>query len=279
MTRILLVCCLAISQPSAFAIDISIGTARLSIPTPAGYSPVPSGTKYAELAKHNVAPGTEQLALFLLDADAALVAKGELPESPRKFCVGAPTKLMQASVTTADFAKMKRLIKSQNEEVWKELEAQMPGLLQKINKGVLEDLNVDWNVSVNQILPLPPHYETERGLAYLFIVKYNANVENGKPSVIEAVCTTTFLHLRGKVLFLYAYAEKPGLGWTRSGSERWADSIMAANPSVEASTGGEASSVGPGFNWGKVAQKALAGAIIGAIFGGVGYMFKKSRKG
>jgi hypothetical protein len=163
---------------------------------------------YAEFAKRFVPPSNEQFALFLQDADVAVAARGEIPQPERWFYVQSAKALIQPFVTTADFAQLKRTIKTQNEGIVKKAKSQVPGLLQNVNKGISADYDVDVNLSLDQMVPLPPHYETERGLAYSSILKYKANDEDGKPSVYEGVVTATFVHVQGKVLFLYANAEK-----------------------------------------------------------------------
>jgi len=278
MKKILLLCCLALFHPVAFAVDISVGSTRLSIPTPSGFDPITSEmAPYAKLAQRFVPPSNEQFVLLLPSADAAIAAKGQIPESTRRFYVQTTKELIQPFVSAHDFAELKRMIKTQNEEILRKAEAQMPGLLQAVNQGISKDYELDLGLSMAQMLPLPPHYETERGLAYSMILKYNVNDENGKPSVFEGVVTATFVHLQGKVLFLYANAEKSGLEWSRMESQKWADMIIAANPSVGAIAVREASKRQSGFDWSKVLEKAVVGAIIGGLIGLLGYVFRKKK--
>jgi len=278
MKHALLLCGLLIFQPLLMAIDISVGTARLTIPSPDGYSPITSDMQpHAELAKRFVPPSNEQFALFLPDADVALAARGKIPKPQRSFYVQSAKALIQPFVSTADFAQLKRMMKTQNEEILKKAESQMPGLLQKLNKGISADYDVDLNLSLDQMLPLPPHYETERGMAYSTLLKYKVNDEDGKPSVFEGVVTATFVHIQGKVLFLYANAEKSGLDWCRSESQKWADTVIAANPSTGDIAVRESRPSRTGFDWSKVFGKAVAGAIIGGIVGALGYVFRKKK--
>ncbi len=277
MKHILLLCGFFISQPLLMGVEISVGGTRLSIPPPDGYAPITSDMPYAEFAKRFVPPMNEQFALFLSDADIASAARGEIPKSERRFYVQTAKKIVQPFVSTADFAELKRTIKTQNDEALKKAQAQMPGFLEKANKGIADDYNVDLNLSLDQMLPLPPHYETERGLAYSMILKYKANDQNGKPVVFEGVVTATFVHLQGKVLFLYANAEKSALEWCRAESKKWADTIIAANPSTGDVALRESTAGRSGVDWGKVFGKALAGAVAGGIIGAVLYLFRKKK--
>jgi hypothetical protein len=279
MKRLLLILSLLLFvQATVLAVEISVGAARLSIPSPAGYSPITSDMQpYAEVIKRFVPPSNEQLAAFLPEADAAAAVRGETPQPERWFYVQASKGLIEPFVSTADFTKMKRILKEQNEEIFKKAASQAPGLLRNVNKGISADYNVDLNLSLNQMLPLPPHYETERGLAYSTLLKYKINDKEGNPTDLEGVVTATFVHLRGKVLFLYVNAEKSGLDWCRSESRKWADSVIAANPSTGDIAARESEPSRTGFDWSKVFGTAIAGAIIGGIVGALGYLFKKKK--
>lgn len=276
MKKILIACGLALLPPLALAIDISVGETQLSIPAPAGFSPVTSDMKpYAELATRLVPPSNEQFALFLPSADTAIAARGEIPVSERKFSVQTIKEMIRQYVSAADFAELKRILKTQNEEILKKAEAQMPGLLEKMNKSLSDAEKVDLNLSVVQMLPFPPHYETERGMAYSMLIRYSMNDENGKPSVFEGVVTTTFVHVRGKVLFLYANAEKSGLSWSKAESGKWAERVIAANPSVGVDVARETTRRRSGFDWGEIVEKTIVGAVIGGVVGLIAYLFGK----
>ncbi len=232
---------------------------------------------YADFAKQFVPPMNEQYALFLLSPDVASAARGETPQSERRFYIQTAKALVERFISTDDFAELKRMVKTQNDEILKKAEAQMPGLFEKVNKGLSENQNLDLNLSLDQIVPLPPHYETERGFAYSMILRYKVNDENGKPSVFEGTVTATFVHLQGKVLFLYVNAEKAALDWSRSAAQNWADSIIAANPSSEAIAARESKPSRSGFDWSKVFSKAATGAIIGGIVGAFAFLFRKKK--
>ena len=277
MKHALLLCGLLISRP-LLAVEISVGATRLSIPAPSGYLLVTSEMlPYAELAKRFVPPSNEQFALFLPEADGAAAARGEIPDPERWFYVQTSKALIRPFVSTGEFAQLKQAVKGKNEEILKKVESQLPGLLEKVNKGISSDYKIDLNLSIEQILPLPPHYETERSLAYSTLLKYKGTDGEGKSSVSEGVVTATFVHLQGKVLFLYVNAERSAIDWCRSESRKWADTVIAANPSTEEIATHERRPAGPGFNWNSVLGRAVAGAVIGGVLGTVGYVFRKRR--
>lgn len=232
---------------------------------------------YAEMDQRLVVPTNEQFASFLTSADADQAAAGQMPEVERKFSVQTTKALIGQFVSTQDFGELKRIVKAENEEVLKKAEAQIPGLLQKLNTSISNDYDVDLELAMAQMLPLPPHHETERGLAYSMILKYTANDERGTPHVFEGVATVTFVHLQGKILFLYSNAEKSGLEWSREESKKWADRIIAANPSTGAVAIRETSQRRSGFDSSRLLKNVIIGAVIGGLIGLVRYGVRKKK--
>jgi hypothetical protein len=276
MKHTLFVCLLGILQTSAFGVEITVGQTRLSIPAPAGFSAITGEMKpYAELAQRFVPPSNEQFALFLPDADVALAAKGQVPNSERKFYVQTTKTLVQPFVGSTDFSQLKGMIKTQNENTLKKIEEQVPDFLQKVNQGMAKDYGVDLGLSLTQMVPLPPHHETDRSLAYSMMVRMNAKDATGAPAVFEGVVTATFVHLQGKVLFLYVNAEKSALEWSRDQAQAWADAIIAANPSVGSVADRENRERLGGINWNEVGSTAIIGGIIGGVIGLVMYVFRR----
>ena len=278
MKLLLSACALALMSPLAGATEIVIGDTHLSIPAPAGFAPVTRDMKpYAEFAQRFVPETNEQFALFLSPADAAEAAKGGMPVPERKFYVQTAKALIQPFVGAADFAKLKDAIKTQNADYMKKVEAQMPGMMKKLSQGISDDYQVDVNLLVTQMLPFPPHYESERALGYSMLVKYSSNDANGKVVPFEGIATATFVYVRGKVLFLYANAEKDGLKWSRTESRKWAEMVIAANPSEGEVAVRETTQRASGFDWSEVGQKALIGAVVGGIIGLLSLLFKKKK--
>ena len=276
MKAILLLCFLALFGAEAIAVDIAVGSTQLSIPAPADFVPVTSEMgKYAELAKRFVPPSNEQYALFITRENAAMAMEGKIPAASRRFAVQTAKEIIPKVVTSAEFSQMKGAVNAQNQKVFDQVEAKMPGLLAKVNKGISDDYSVNMSLSLNKMLPLPTHNDTERSMAFSMFVKYDAEVK-GKPKTFEGVVTTTFLHLKGKVLFLYCYADKTDLEWSRVESQKWVDAIFAANPSIGSTASSENQRSGSSkIDW---SQVGISGLIAGLISGVVGIFKSKKQK-
>ena len=221
---------LLISPSLSWSSDISIGDVSLVIPKPEGFSPVtPKMAVLYEVQKQFVAPSNEEFISFIPDDVVEVVLKDEIPDLPRRFTVQTSRNLVNATVSSSYFLSLKKIIKSQNTKIIKEVEAQLPEIMGKMNKGIKEQYEVDLALSVSQMVPMPAHEETDNTLSYSMLVRYDMKDEMGNPDSFVAAVTTTFVHLKGKVLFLYSYAEESALEWSRKASHEWTSNLINSN--------------------------------------------------
>lgn len=259
--------------------DISVGGVSFAIPSPNGFSAVtPQMGLLSEVQKQFVAPTNKEFVAFIPEHDVPAALRDEIPDLPRRFTVQTAKSIVGVSVSSSDFAKLKNIIKTQNGEILKKVESQLPGLTRQMNEGITKKYDVDPAFSVSQMVPMPFHEETERTLAYSALVKYDMKDERGNPTTFVVIVTATFAHIKSKVLFLYAYSEESGLEWSREASRQWASAIIAANPSdLQTSVREMTPSAISGIDWGKVGAKAVAGAIIGLIVGLIGWLVNRGK--
>lgn len=264
---------------AAGATDISVGGVSLAIPKPSGFSAVtPQMGLLHEIQKQFVAPTNEEFVAFIPEQDVPSVLRGEIPSLPRRFTVQTAKRLVGVSVSSSDFANLKNIVKSQNADIMKKVEAQLPGLTTQLNEGITSKYDVDLAFSVSQMLPMPVHEETDRTLAYSALVKYDMKDEHGNPAPFAAIVTATFAHVKGKLLFLYSYSEESGLEWSRGASRQWASAIIAANPSdLQASVKEVMPSAISGIDFAKLGANAIAGALIGLAIGLIAWIVNRGR--
>ena len=263
------------------ATDISLGGVSLAIPNPNGFRPVTRQMSLLyDLQKQFVAPGNEEFVAFIPERDVPAALEGDLPDIHRRFTVQSAKNLIELSVSTSDFAKLKDIIKSQNNELMAKVERQIPGLTKKMNEGITKQYEVELALSVSKMMLMPVHEETDRTLAYSTLIKYDMKDENGKPAPFVAAVTATFAHVKGKVLFLYSHAEESGLEWSKKASQQWVNAVVAANQSdLEGSLKEALPSAVSGIDWGRVGAKAIAGAVIGLLIGLIVWAINRSKAG
>lgn len=210
---------------------ISVGGVELDIPNPPGYGPVtPQMTVVYDLQRQFVAPTNEEFVAFIPEARRPAALRGEVPDLSRRFAVQTARSIIDVSASSRDFATLKDIIRTQNDEIMRKVEQRLPGMLSRINEDIARRYDVDLDLSVSSIIPLPVHEESRRTLAYSAFVEFDMQDASGDPAPYVGVVTTTIVHVRDKILFLYSYAEKAGLVWSRETSGRWARAVVAANP-------------------------------------------------
>lgn len=211
---------------------ISIGGTVLEIPNPPGFVVVtPEMRLISDAEQQSVVPEMERFFSYIAESEVPRVLNDELPELPRVFTVLTARSASGVSVSKSDFSKIKQAIKTRNHGLFREVEGTIPGLLENVSKGIINQSDVDPGLAVSQAIPLPPHEDTDRRLAFSELAKMGHPYKAGNPTSNVLARTSTVILVKGKVLFLYSYAESRGLTWTREASKQWADSIVSANPS------------------------------------------------
>jgi len=275
----IIICFLLLVSGAVAAAEISVGGTSIIIPSPHGFAAVtPEMSTLYEFQKKFVASTNVEFQVFISEKDVPKALKDEIPDLERRFAVQTAKSLVNIPASKADFSKLKEIIKTQNDEMLKKVESAIGEAMGKINADITEQYDVDLAVSVFQMVPLPVHEETDRSLAYSSYVKYDMKDEKGNSTPFTAVVTATFVHIKGKVLFLYSYAEESALDWSKSMSAQWAKNVIKANPSdLQLSIKESLPSAVSQIDWEQVGVKALIGAIIGLIIGLIGWLVKRGK--
>jgi hypothetical protein len=250
---------------------VRVGQIELAIPVPAGFTPVVPEMKAVNQLLDAMTYGDNQrLAHYIPESDASLALNNEIPEMARSFSVQTPKKIANQPATKADFAQLAKDLVKYNTEIIQKLEKETPGYLKQANTK-LKEIDPDLNFQNMSFAPLPPHQQDERVLAYsMFMTTQTA------AGPVRIACTANILHVKAKLLFVYAYAPEKEMAWTRDTSKQWVAGILASNPSTPDIAKLEQS--GPSLlrtPGGRIARSAIIGAVVGGIFGLVQMLRKK----
>lgn len=250
-----------------------VGEKVLEIPSPKGFSLVtPKMNAVHRLSLQMDDHANDSLAYYIAESDVPVAMSGEMPSLERYFILKVNKKLKDLVVGSKDFTEFKTVIKQTNKQTFKSVEAKMPSLMDKTSKGISKEFDVDFAMKLSQLVPLDPHYETKNALAYSMYMNYGVAVDGSNEDFIVSG-TATFVNVAGKILFLYCYGPKEELEWTRSASETWARMVMESNSQPPSKTPGSG-----GFDWSRILEKGIVGAIIGgliALMFGIFSSFKK----
>lgn len=209
---------------------IHVGGVEIEIPSPPGFVAVtPEMPTLYDLQKHFVAPGNEEFVGFVAEEGAPAARRGEVPDMMRRFSVQTAKSLKLTMFSEEEFQELSSIVRTENAALIEAVEEEIPAATEQVNRGVKDDYDVDLALEITQMLPLPVHDFSRRTLAYSAYAKYSVNDENGRPAPFVATLTATFVHVEGKVLFLYCYGGEDDLEWTRDISKAWAEAILASN--------------------------------------------------
>jgi len=264
--------------PSLMAADISVTvvTTQLTIPEPAGYVRAAPGTAYDRLQENAVVPQNQRLASFVPAEALAAVERGEIPAIQRALSVQTPKAAIDHTVSKSDFKELKKFVTEQNAELTKTVEKRFPDAVKTVNERLKGEYGAKLDFSLSGMVPLGTHDDTERSLAFSMFVTYDLTDAAGKATNLAGVVTATFLHVRGKVLFLYVNGSEKDLEWTRATARSWAAAVIAANPS-DARTLAEENRRSRGFDWSRVGRSALIGAGIGGVIAVILQLSKRKK--
>jgi hypothetical protein len=258
---------------------MSVGGTMLEIPEPPGFALVtPQMATVLQARQSFRDPNAGHFFFYIQESEIPMALKGKLPSSGRS-CTAEPDESL--FVSQAEFAEAKRGIRVESEEFYREFAKELPGLMGNANDRVTKQLNVDYALSVSDLVPLSPHEETNRTLAWSTFSKVGARDTVGSPVSLVMVNTTTLIYVRGKVLYLTCCAEENGLAWSRATSKKWTDLVLAANPVDPQSSATESTPPTRGSD-GVAIGKVLGVIIIGGVIvlrGCIGHRCKAGNEG
>jgi hypothetical protein len=107
-------------------------------------------------------------------------------------------------------------------------EQSMPEKMVGLSNRVSETLDIELALSLSNVVPMPVHRQDERLTSHSMFIKYEMSKSSEKTDVIVTL-TTTFLFLKGKVLYVYVYGGPEDLSWTRKQAAQLINEIVSAN--------------------------------------------------
>jgi len=251
--------------PRAGSQPTTVGGTVLEIPTPTGFQPASGDlASLADFSQPFVPASNREIASFVQDEDARAIRDGREPRFERRHSAQVLRALEDTLVTHADFAQLKAEMRESSAELAGSVEKELSSAVEKVADGVTVDMEAPGaGVSV-----LPPHFETDRVLSVSQRISTWLVRADGTRTALRGTVTLSYVHVRGRLVFLYAFGQEDALDWTREASRQWALAVVAANPSDAATASREARrGTGRGIDWSRVGQKAVVGAVVGALVG------------
>lgn len=268
-----LLLCLFVNVQAA---EVEVGDRTITIPFPEGFVALtPEMSPYYEMMQAYIGPSNVRYLSLIPESAAEALLQGQTVEVRRYINIESEATLSNRSVSSSDFADFKAVLRDQVEQMYDEVEREMPRLMEKGNRELSEQWAADVAIQVGGFVPLPVHLDTERAIASSMYatVRTTVGAEDAGPVVVSA--TSLFLHARDKVLFLYVYGSKDDVEWTRETAGRLASDIIDSNGPTPGEQRSVSSSDARGIDWGQVLEKGLFGALAGGLIGLLAFLFRR----
>lgn len=264
---------------SANGVEIKVGDRLIDVPLPDGFVELtPMMSPYYETMRAYVAPNNIRYLTLIPKDNAEALLRGEDIELERYINVESEKGLTATSVSSDQFAELRGILRNQIEEMYANVEKQLPEMMNKGNAAISSEFSVDIAVEVGGIVPLPVHLDTDNAIANSMFMTVGVNVDNEDAGTDVIAATTLFLYVKDKVLFLYVYGSETELDWTKDTAAMWATAIVATNPLSTDEKRVVDDSDSFSFNRSQVLEKALIGVVIGGVVGIFFFLSRRRKK-
>ena len=218
---------------SSSPVEVNIGTTRIILPAPHGFSD-PSGlSKNMEFAAEAMTPPSNRLLKFFIpDKDLGKISSDKSPTLNRYFVVQTMRKLDSANVSDSDFFKLRESLKSQQKNLFDQSQIKIKNNADIASKKIGEKFgDPTFLLKIGEVLPLGVFHVTNSSLGFSAITK-NSFVVNGVSKETPIVMSAIISLLKGKLIYLYTYSvfkSNADTDWTQSASRHWFASISSSN--------------------------------------------------
>jgi hypothetical protein len=133
---------------------LDVGGTSIVIPYPTGFAPVTAEFVTLNKMLDSFVPSTnKRFVSFFDERQMGAVLKDEIPDSTRTFNIQTLRALVDRAVTKEYFVQFKEFLKKQNLDVIKQVEQQMPGIMDQINKNIEKQFDVDAGLKTVNMIP------------------------------------------------------------------------------------------------------------------------------
>lgn len=219
---------------------ISVGEVPVEVPAPVGFTEVTARmpTLHA-LSRRMVAPANIEFVAFIPREDVHAALADTLAALPRRFSLQTGRHLVAPRIAAADFQRLKQALRDSAAELGSRVVAELSEPTPDAGGAPAAATGSRRPPAVRDVESLPVHHEDAHSISYSMRVHHDLTDDHGRPAADVTVATATLLHVRGKVLYLYAFGEASDLAWSRRAVADWATALLAANPALPEAVAGE----------------------------------------
>lgn len=229
MRIVLIMTILALPCLSVRAAEVNVAGTSIQVPTPQGFARLTRDMQpLYDVAQDTTNPNNKRLVTFVDENIVPLALAGEAPALERFINIEVMRKLESVTATPSDFAQLQALIRDDLDQAIAKLEQSMPEKMEGLSNRVSETLDIEVALALSNVVPMPVHRQNKQLTSHSMFIKYEMSNSSGKEDFIVTL-TTTFLFLKGKILYVYVYGGPKDLSWTRKQASQLIDEIVSAN--------------------------------------------------
>ena len=190
---------------------------KLNIPAPDGFTRVtPEMDAIYRLGQQMVDPANDMLAIYIQTTDVPAAMSDNLELLERYFILKVNKKLKNKTLGSKDFAEIKDVTKKKSDEIMAKVTKMMPGMMDEVNQNVSKEFDINFALSVSQLVPLEPHYITNDIYAYAMYISMGVSAGGENESMTMPV-GLAMVNVSGKLFNLYSYGDKNDIEWAQLG--------------------------------------------------------------
>ena len=210
-----------------------IDSVSVSLPIPPTFTEPSAGAPEVRTLGETITPPTNRLLAILVPVRYETQTRfGNIPELDRYFLIQTPRKSETSSWTTADFSKLKAILRAQHQQFLNRATPQIQGLIDSKlqDKSLALDPGVT-DLRVGEIRVQEIFDEKPRSISLLALTKYTVRTGDKIQEQPMAMAYTTQL-IKGKIVFFYAYSylrSPADIDWIRRQTRLWINRVDAEN--------------------------------------------------
>lgn len=210
-----------------------IGSVPISLPIPRTFIEPSAGVPEVRALGETITPPTNRLLTILVPGRyETQIRSGNIPELDRYFLIQTPRKNEASFWTTADFSKLKTLLRGQHQQMLNHITPQIQRLMDSTlqDKSPVHNPNVT-DVVVGEIKVQEIFDEKSNSISLLALSKSTVRIGDKIQEQPMAMASTTLL-IKGKIVFFYAYSylrSPADIDWIRTQTKMWLSRVSVEN--------------------------------------------------
>jgi hypothetical protein len=221
----------ALPQFAAQGKEVIVRGEKITIPTPKGYQEVgPEVKGYYEYYKSlaDVDKVSDYLVVYMPIDIVQKHIRGEHVHSDRVIYVKMLKQFQKISMTVSDFANVQSLYTIAIERKFEMVRPDIKNQVKRLNDGLSEKFSIDYELKVNEQIPILPHLQTPLVFASTSIYK-REEIVNGKKSISNISETATTVLINGTIFNMFVAGSVEDIFFTRTFSMSWMGEFQSVN--------------------------------------------------